>query len=139
MTELTIFTAEVHRSKDWWAVTVPELDRVYTQAKSLSQVEAMVTEVIELVHDIDPDTFRVEVKVLAEDFIGDQFEQFLAARDEQMRAHELANMAAMSLAKRLVITEGLTQSDAAAIMGFSPQRVSQILKSDETLVTEDAL
>lgn len=138
MTELTIFTAEVHRSKDWWAVTVPELDRVYTQAKSLSQVEAMVTEVIELVHDIDPDTFRVEVKVLAEDFIGDQFEQFLAARDEQMRAHELANMAAMSLAKRLVITEGLTQSDAAAIMGFSPQRVSQILKSDETLVTEDA-
>lgn len=128
---ITQFTAEVSRSKDWWLVNVPQLDRVYTQVKSLSQVEDMVTEVIELVHDLDPSTFTIEVKVQAQDIVGDQFEQFLTARDAQMAAVENSIRATHQLAVRLVNDEGLTQADAGSIMGLSAQRISQILNGEQ--------
>lgn len=111
-------------------MNVPELDRVYTQVKSLAQVEGMVAEVIELVHDLDPSTFVVELNVLAADFVGDQFEQFLSAREAHLEAVERSTIATRELAMRLVRDEGLTQADAGEIMGLSAQRVSQILKED---------
>ena len=137
-TAIQTFRAEVRRSKDWWVVTVPELERVYTQVKSLSQVEAMVAEVIELVHELDPLTFAVSVHILAEDFIGEQFEQFLSARDAHLEAFERSTKATVDLARRLVGEEGFTQADAGAIMGLSAQRVSQLLKANEPRIPEDA-
>lgn len=135
--EVTTFTAEVRRSKDWWIVNVPELDRVYTQVKSLAQVAPMVTEVIELVHELDPSTFDINVNVLASDFVGDQFEQFLSAREAHLEAYERSALATSELAHRLVRDEGLTQADAGEIMGLTAQRVSQILK-ESRIALEDA-
>lgn len=127
---ITQFTAEVSRSKDWWLVNVPELERVYTQVKSLSQVENTVTEVIELVHDLDPSTFTIEVKVQTEEIVGDQFEQFLIARDAHLAAVARSVQVTRQLAVRLVHDEGLTQADAGKIMGLSAQRISQILNNE---------
>ena len=59
----TTYTAHASQDGHWWVLTVPELDRVYTQVLSLSRAKSMVTEVITLVHDLDPESFDVEVEI----------------------------------------------------------------------------
>jgi len=121
------YSVRVTRSKDWWIAEVPELDRVYTQAKSISQVKSLVREVINLVHDIDPETFDLEIEVAAQDIIGDQFETYLSVREQHMKATTEIEELRRLVAVKLVNEQGLTQADAGAIMKLSPQRVSQIL------------
>jgi hypothetical protein len=39
-------TAQARRTGDWWAVEVPEVDDVFTQANRLDQVPAMVADAV---------------------------------------------------------------------------------------------
>ena len=41
-------TAVCERSGDWWAVSVPEVEGAFTQAKRLDQVPGMVADAIEV-------------------------------------------------------------------------------------------
>jgi hypothetical protein len=47
------------RSGRWWAISVPELKGVHTQARRLDQAEAMAREAIALMLDADPAAIRV--------------------------------------------------------------------------------
>ena len=49
----TCHRVEAVRSGDWWAITVPDLRGVFSQAKRLSQVEATAREAIAMMLDID--------------------------------------------------------------------------------------
>ena len=44
---------EAVRSGDWWAITVPELGGIFTQAKRLDQVESRAREAIAMMLEID--------------------------------------------------------------------------------------
>ncbi|MEV0153045.1 type II toxin-antitoxin system HicB family antitoxin [Micromonospora sp. NPDC050686] len=55
------FTAECVRSGGWWAITVPEIKGVFSQARHLDEVEAMAREAIALMLDVDPHTFDVDL------------------------------------------------------------------------------
>lgn len=55
-------TALCTRSDGWWAVAVPEVDGVFTQARHLDQVPAMVVDAVALMTDEDPTTIEVDVQ-----------------------------------------------------------------------------
>lgn len=55
------------RSGGWWAITVPELPGVFSQARRLDQVEPMAREAIAFLLDVDAAQIgRIEVEQPAE-------------------------------------------------------------------------
>jgi predicted RNase H-like HicB family nuclease len=64
-------TAKTQRSGGWWAVEVPEIPGVFTQAKRLDQVEAMVRDAVAVMLDIDPETVVVTVDPILPEEWGD--------------------------------------------------------------------
>ncbi|MFZ5851989.1 MAG: type II toxin-antitoxin system HicB family antitoxin [Actinomycetota bacterium] len=54
-------TAVCRRVGSWWAVDVPEIRGVHTQALRLDQVEAMTREAIALLREVPADSFTVTV------------------------------------------------------------------------------
>lgn len=49
------------RDGSWWAITVPELDGVFSQARRLDRVEYMARDVISLMLEVPADSFDVDV------------------------------------------------------------------------------
>lgn len=56
------YTAVYTRSGEWWAITVPEVPGVFSQARTISEVEPMASEAIALMLDVPKDGFEVEVR-----------------------------------------------------------------------------
>lgn len=63
MVKATRYTAVCRRAGDWWAIAVPEINGVHTQARRLDQVEHMAREAIALMLDVAPDSFDVRTCV----------------------------------------------------------------------------
>jgi predicted RNase H-like HicB family nuclease len=121
------YTAEATRSGNWWAITVPEIKGVFSQARRLDQVEAMAREAIALMLNVRPDSFHVEVKP---DVPGEVVQARLARR-ELRRAEEAADQATRAAAQTL-LKQGYTVRDAGSLLGISPQRVSQLTSRQRT-------
>lgn len=60
---VTTYTVLCRRSGDRWAITVPELKGMHSQAKRLERVEAVAREAISLFLGVAPDSFEVKVLV----------------------------------------------------------------------------
>lgn len=115
------------RSGSWWAITVPELPGVFSQARRLDQVETMAREAIALMLDVDADQIgRIEVEVVpplrAAALIGTMNDALETARE----ATETAASARREAAK-VLRADGLPMRDVGRLLGLSHQRVSQIL------------
>lgn len=115
------YTAEATRSGNWWAITVPEIKGVFSQARRLDQVEAMAREAIALMLGVRPNSFEVEVKP---DMPG-EVTRARKARTELRRAEESAERATKTAAQ-VLLKKGYTVRDAGSLLGISPQRVSQL-------------
>ena len=59
MTDRPTYIATARRSGDWWAIEVPGVQGVHSQAKRLDQVESMAREAIALMLDVPEDSFDV--------------------------------------------------------------------------------
>jgi predicted RNase H-like HicB family nuclease len=59
---MTMYSAVCRRAGHWWAISVPELKGVHTQARRLDQVAVIAEEAIALMLDVDPVTIQVEVR-----------------------------------------------------------------------------
>jgi predicted RNase H-like HicB family nuclease len=118
------YTVECVRSGDWWAITVPELRGVFSQARRLDQVEPMAREAIALMLDVDVDSFHVEVKPKVPDEVVRARQARSALREAEQSAEEATRHAATEL-----LRQGYTVRDAGKLLGISPQRVSQITAS----------
>lgn len=55
-------TAVCVRSGDWWAVTVPEVEGGFTQARTLDQVPEMVADLVQLGTGTPAADVRVRVR-----------------------------------------------------------------------------
>jgi len=65
------YTARCQRSGEWWAISVPELRGVHTQARRLEKAEAMARDAIALFLDVPSDAFDVRIEpVLPRDLQG---------------------------------------------------------------------
>ena len=115
------------RSGEWWAITVPALRGVFSQAKRLSRVEETAREAIAMMLDIDEaEVGQIEVEVQPPEAVADLL-------DELRRSTSIADEAAAAAARarreavRLLSEAGLPMRDIGEILGVSHQRISQIL------------
>lgn len=126
------FRATARRSGQWWAVTVPALPGVFTQARRLDQVAEMAREAVALFLDVDPDTVRITVDpVLPAPAASAVADVRLARAEAQAAADRLATAQAAAV-RELVGTHHLSSREAASMLGISHQRVSQIARDSGT-------
>ncbi|KON72615.1 hypothetical protein M768_13995 [Cellulosimicrobium cellulans F16] len=113
-------TAKATREGGWWAVEVPEVPGLFTQAKRLDQVGEMVVDAAQLLGHED-----VEVTVVPQlDDADAALVESATAHRVALREAESAAAAASREAVARLRREGLPVRDVATIMGISPQRVS---------------
>ena len=121
------YKVRVVRSGRWWAIEVPELRGVHSQARRLDQVEYMARDVIALMLNVPEDSFDLAIDT-DRDSLGQlkaAVEEALAARDAATQAQDRASEA-MQHAVREIRASGYTSRDAGALLGVSNQRISQI-------------
>lgn len=120
-------TAIATREGKWWAVEVPEVPGVFTQARRLEHVPAMVADAVAVMLDKDPGDVEVtEVRpALPKALEGD------VVRARKLAAEATLIQYEASAATRQAVEElreaGLTVRDVAEILHVSPQRISQLV------------
>ena len=123
------YTARCQRSGDWWAISVPDLRGVHTQARRLEKAEAMVRDAIALFLDVPSDSFDVRIEpVLPRDLQG-KVGRARRVRGEAELLQREAAIASAEVAADLVRTAHLTVRDAGHVLGLSHQRITQLLKA----------
>ena len=123
------YRAAARRSGQWWAVTVPELRGVFTQARRLDQVAEMAREAVALYLDVDPGDIRITVEPVLPDRAANSVATLQRARREAQRATDELAAAQAAAVRELVGMERLSTRDAAAVLGISHQRVSQLSRT----------
>jgi predicted RNase H-like HicB family nuclease len=121
------YRVTARRSGDWWALEVPDLPGVHSQTKRLDRAAGEAREAIGLMLGIEADSIDVEVETQ----LPPEAREALQA---VARAHKAAEAAALQEREAMVraasvLTQGLSQRDAGAVMGVSFQRISQLLKT----------
>ena len=122
------YLAVARRSGRWWAVEVPSLPGVFTQARTLDAVEPMVRDAIAMFRHAAAESIAVEVQCEPPAEARGDVEEALARRAEAERAQAAAT-AAMRQAVAALAQIGLTNRDAGRLLGVSHQRVAQIAAS----------
>jgi predicted RNase H-like HicB family nuclease len=126
------YRAVAERDGAWWAIRVPELRGVYSQARRLADVEAMARDAIALMLDVEPNSFDVSVESVLGSDAAELVEQALAGRLEAERAARRAS-AQLRVAVDRLAASGLTVRDIAHILGLSHQRIAQVSGSRRTV------
>lgn len=121
-------TAVVTRSGKWWAIDVPEVPGVHSQAHRLTGVEAMTIDAVSFALEIDP----AEVSVRIE---ASEAQRLASAQLKMRNAEHALSEASGQFAEEVVSLkqEGLTVREIALLAGISPQRVQQIVQKRRSL------
>lgn len=122
------YTALAERGDGWWAITVPELRGVFSQARRLARVEPMARDAISLMLDIPADSFDVQVREVLDpeaDVLVAEAIQARADATEHQRIAARKSREAVRTLDRL----GLPQRDIGRVLHLSHQRVAQLLAS----------
>ncbi|HEV2087107.1 MAG TPA: hypothetical protein VGR21_02230 [Cryptosporangiaceae bacterium] len=127
------YTVVAERSGGWWAIEVPAVTGVFTQAKRLDQVEAMARDALAAFLDVAPDSFDVVVEPRFPDEVGEAREAREAARLAEKRAEQLTVRTL-----RHLLDAGWTVRDAGRALEVSPQRVSQLAPKSKRVADKDA-
>jgi len=123
------YTARARRSGAWWAIDVPELPGVYSQARRLDRVESMARDVIALFLDVDPATLEIRVETNLPSELRRDVDALGRLRTDADRLQAGSSGAMRHLTHEL-LGRGLSVCDAAAILGISHQRVSQLVREE---------
>lgn len=119
----------VTREDGNWLADVPELQGSHTFARNLPTLDHAVREVIVLASDL-PDSAMPELILDYDYHTGDSELDGTASEVRHLRrqADELAATAAARTGQAAVklVAKGLSVRDVAALLGISPQRVSQL-------------
>lgn len=115
-------TAVATRTGRWWAVEVPELPGLFTQARRLDQVAAVVTDAARLLTDV---AVEVTVRPVLPDDIQSAVERLRAEAAEADKAQQRAAEDVRALVSSLR-AKGFSVRDVGTVLGVSPQRVSQL-------------
>lgn len=125
---MSAYTARVAHSEGWWAVTVPEVPGLFTQARSLAEVADMVREALALFPEAEVDPACAQVHLEPVDEAGKAAVIAATANVAADKAKEAAARDMSAAACRLV-REGITYRDAGVLLGVSHQRVQQLVKA----------
>jgi predicted RNase H-like HicB family nuclease len=122
------FTARCQRSGDWWAISVPELRGVHTQARRLEKAEALVRDAIALFLDVPSHSFDVRIEPVLSRDLQAKVGRARKVRGEAEVLQREAAIASAEVAADLVQAAHLTVRDAGRVLGLSHQRITQLLK-----------
>lgn len=123
---MSAYRVTARRVGEWWALEVPDLPGVFSQAKRLERADEAAREAIAVMLDIDPASVAVDVvPILSAE------EKAVVA--EVAKAQKAARVAADAERQAMqkaaaVLTRDLSQRDAGRVLGVSFQRVSQLLQ-----------
>jgi DNA-binding NarL/FixJ family response regulator len=119
----------VTREDGQWLGDVPDLQGTYTYARSLPSLDQAVREVVVLAADL-PDEAVPELVLDYDYHTGDPGldATALEVRNLRRQADDLAATAAARTSEvaTQLVARGLSVRDVAALLGISPQRVSQL-------------
>ena len=123
------YTARCERAGDWWAISVPELRGVHTQARRLEKVDETVRDAIALFLDVRPDSFEIRIEPVLPRELQKKVGRVRKVRDEAEVLRRQAATVSAEVAADLVQRAHLTVRDAGRVLGVSHQRVAQLLKA----------
>ena len=123
------FRVVVTRQDGQWLADVPELQGAHTYARSLPSLDQAVREVVVLAADL-PDQAMPEL-VLDYDYHTGDPELDATALEVRRLRRQADDLAAAATARTgqvaaQLVARGLSVRDVAALLGISPQRVSQL-------------
>jgi DNA-binding NarL/FixJ family response regulator len=124
-----VYRVVVTREDGRWLADVPDLQGAHTYARSLPGLDQAVREVIVLAADL-PDEAMPKLVIDYDYHTGDPELDSTAMEVRRLRrqADELAAAATAQTEQAAIrlVARGLSVRDAAALLGISPQRVSQL-------------
>lgn len=128
------YTAVVTREDGDWLGDVPVLDGASTYASTLRRLTDNLREVVILAEDLDEDAdVDLDLQIQADDPAVQRAVQ-LRSRRRQVE-HELADLRRGTTDAVLdLLDEGYSVRDAAAIVGITSGRASQLLKDRRRLI-----
>lgn len=119
------YTAKAAREGRWWVITVPGIG--VTQSRTLRDAPTAACGLISAMRNIDENT--ISVAVIPE--VGESTAEIVArakAGVAELETHQRQVARTSRLAAAALAEHGLTGADIAAVLGVSPQRVSQLMK-----------
>ena len=120
-----IYMVKATRAGRWWGLTVPDVPGAVSQVRTLAQADEYAREAIAFVLDVGSESFDLDV---VPDLPADLARRVRAARSAAADVQK-RQQAAAALSREVVAglkAAGLTGADTAAVLGLSPQRVSQL-------------
>lgn len=127
MVAVSAYRVTARRVGEWWALEVPDLPGVFSQAKRLDQADESAREAIAVMLDVEPEDVVVEIEPVLPKEAKDVVAAAKLAQEEARKAVERERAAMQHAAA--VLTKQLSQRDASRFLGVSFQRVHQLLKS----------
>jgi hypothetical protein len=122
---MTTYRAEAERDGRFWRVRVPDIDRS-TQARSLSEAEAMVRDLIAIMTDVPQNSFDVDMRILLPEDVQIELDQSQVLREQAKQSQAEAARLARDAAHRLH-TLGLSLRDIGRALGVTFQRAKQLV------------
>ncbi|WP_331756633.1 type II toxin-antitoxin system HicB family antitoxin [Streptomyces decoyicus] len=133
---MTAYRVTARRSGDWWALEVPDLPGVFSQAKRLDKADEAASEAIAVMLDVEPEEVQVDVQPALPKEAAHAIKAAEAAEEEAERARKAAQKAMQKAAATL--TKSMSQRDAGRVLGVSFQRISQLLQAQQAEASKPA-
>ena len=116
--------AKVTRNMGWWAISVDEIPGLFSQARRLDQVDAMVRDAAAM---LGFEVANVEIVPILDADAQEMLEELERARhDAEERQRAASDLTRQAISR--FRGEGLTLRDIASLVGLSQQRVSVLMK-----------
>jgi len=122
-----VYDATAERDGKFWVIHVPEVAR-YTQARNLSEVEAMTRSLISSMLDVDAGSFDVRVDVYLTDSVRTRLDRAAHLREVAAKSNSEAALEARRAAAEMA-AQGMTLRDIGQVLGVSHQRAAQLVNS----------
>jgi predicted RNase H-like HicB family nuclease len=119
MNEMNV-TAKCIRTQNWWAVEVPEVPGVFTQARRLDQVVDQTKDAVATMLEVDPSSVNVAIE---HDAAG-----VAEVRELQWQARAMSQNASAAMTQLVgqLRDDGFTMRDIGVMLDVSPQRAQQL-------------
>lgn len=119
-------TATAVRSVGWWGVSVPEVEGLFTQAKHLDQIPAMVADAVELLTNVPASRVEVTVHPKVPESVRAHLTEAKVQQDLAAAATTRATTELQQAARELK-EQGMPLRDVGAVLGVSYQRAFQLV------------
>jgi hypothetical protein len=120
----------VERDGRWWMITVPEIDQV-TQARRITEIEDMARSLVAISTDAPLTDIAVHIRSISIPTLGDvaSTAHHIEGQRKEVRRLEAKTAEATQQFAVDLTNRGIPVRDVAALLGVSPQRVSQLTNS----------